>query len=80
MRRSRLRNKFMDSKTDADRIAYNKEPNYCVSLMQKQKKAYYSNLKTRDVTDSKTFWKKSKTSFWRKDKFANKHFARGKRE
>ena len=77
MRRTRLRNKFIDSKTDTDRIAYNKQHNYCVSLIRKEKKAYYSNLNTRDVTDNKTL---SKTSFFRKDKFTNKNFASGKRE
>ena len=50
----------MDSKTDADRIAYNKQRNYCVSLIRKEKKAYYSNLNIRDVTDNKTFWRKVK--------------------
>ena len=39
MRRTRLRNKFIDFKTDADKIAYNKEHNYCVSLIQKEKKS-----------------------------------------
>ena len=58
--RTRLRNKFIDSKTDADRIAYNKQRNYCVSLIPKEKKAYYSNLNIRDVTDNKTFWRKIK--------------------
>ena len=61
MRRTRLRNKFIDSKTDADRIAYNKQRNYCVSLIRKEKKAYYSNLNIRDI----------KTSFFRKGKFTN---------
>ena len=63
MRRTRLRNKFIDSKTDADRIAYNKQRNYCVSLIRKEKKAYYSNLDIRDVTDNKTFWRKVKSLF-----------------
>ena len=63
MRRTRLRNKFIDSKTDADRIAYNKQRNYCVSLIRKEKKAYYSNLNIRDVTDNKTFWRKVKSLF-----------------
>ena len=63
MRRTRLRNKFIDSKTDADRIAYNKQRNYCVSLIRKEKKAYYSNLNIRDVTDNKTFWRKVKPLF-----------------
>ena len=63
MRRTRLRNKLMDSKTDADRIAYNKQRNYCVSLIRKEKKAYYSNLNIRDITDNKTFWRKVKPLF-----------------
>ena len=53
-----LRNKFIDFKTDDDRIAYNKQRNYCVSLIRKEKKAYYSNLNTRDVTDDITFGEK----------------------
>ena len=63
MRRTSLRNKFIDSKTDVDRIAYNKQRNYCVSLIRKEKKAYYSNLNIRDVKDNKTFWRKVKPLF-----------------
>ena len=36
MRMTRLRNKLIE--TDADRIAYNKQRNYCVSLIRKEKK------------------------------------------
>ena len=36
MRRSRLRNELLNSKTDADRTAYNKQRNYCVSLKRKE--------------------------------------------
>ena len=60
MRRTRLRDKSIDSKTDANIIAYNKQRNYCVSLMQKEKRAYYSSLNMHDVTDNKTFWRKLK--------------------
>ena len=35
--RSPLRKEFIGSKTDADRIAYNKQHNYCVSLIRKEK-------------------------------------------
>ena len=63
MRRTHLRNKFINFRTDADRIAYNKQLNYCVSLIRKEKKAYYSNLKIGDVTDNKTFWRKVKPLF-----------------
>ena len=38
MRRTGLRNKFIDSKTDADRIAYNKQRKYCVSLFFTKRK------------------------------------------
>ena len=43
--------------------AYNKKPNYCVSLIRKEKKTYYSNLKIRYVTDNNTFWRKVKPPF-----------------
>ena len=66
MRRTHLRNKLMDSNTGAYRIAYNKQRNYCISLIWKRKMANFSNLKLRGVTDSKAFWKKSKTTFFRK--------------
>ena len=39
MRRRRLRNKFKDPKTDADKIAHKKQHNYCYSDA-KRKKAY----------------------------------------
>ena len=44
MRKTRLGNKFIDYKTDADRIAYNKQRNYCFYLIRKGKKAYFNNL------------------------------------
>ena len=37
MKRSRLRNKFLNTKSDLDRKAYNKQRNYLVSLMRKEK-------------------------------------------
>ena len=38
MKMSRLRNKFLNTKSDLDRTAYNKQRNYVVSLMKKEKK------------------------------------------
>ena len=38
MKRSRLRNKFLNTKSDIDRKAYNKQRNYVVSLLRKEKK------------------------------------------
>lgn len=73
IRRSRLRNKFMDLKTDAERTAaFNKQHNYCVSLILREKKIYFSNLKISDGTDNKTFWIKVKPLFPEKVNFQTK--------
>ena len=52
----------MDCKTDAGGIAYNKQGNHYFNLIQK-KKACFTNLKTRDLPDYKTFWRKVKHFF-----------------
>ena len=57
MKRSRLRNKFLNTRSDIDRKAYNKQRNYVVSLLRKKKKEFYSNLNTDILTENKTFWK-----------------------
>ena len=44
MKRSRLRNKFINTKNGLDRKAYNKKRNYAVSLLRKEKKEFYGNL------------------------------------
>ena len=59
MKRSHLRNKFLNNKSDIDRKAYNTQRNLCVSLIiiRQAKKNVFSNLNTTIVTDNKTFWK-----------------------
>ena len=64
-RRTRLRNKFICSKTNTDKIAYNKQRNYCFCVIQKEKKPITVILKY--VT-------------FREGKFTNKDFASRKRE
>ena len=56
MKNSRLRNKFLYTKSDIGRKAHNKQRNICVTLIRQEKK----NLNTRFITDNKTFWKKVK--------------------
>ena len=63
MKRSRLRNKFLNTKKDIDRKAYNKQRNLCVSLVRSEKKNFFSNINTSDITDNKTFWKTVKPFF-----------------
>ena len=57
MKRSRLRNKFLNTKSDIDMRAYNKQRNLSVSLIRREKKNFFNNVSTRDITDNKTFWK-----------------------
>ena len=51
MKRSRLRNKFSNTKSDIDKKAYNKQCNLCVSLIRSEKKNFFSNISTSDITD-----------------------------
>ena len=60
MKRSSLRYKFLNTKSDIDRKAYNKQRNYVVSLLRNEKKNFYNNLETKDVIDNGTFWKTAK--------------------
>ena len=68
MKRSCLRNKFLNTKIDIDRKAYNKQRNLCVSLIRIEKKNFFSNINTNDITDNKTFCKTIKPFFTDKNK------------
>ena len=59
MKRSRLTNKFLNSKSDIDRKAYDKQRNVCVNLIRMENKNFFNNISTRDITENKleTFWK-----------------------
>ena len=72
MKRSSLRNKFLNTKSDIDRKAYNKQRNLRVSLIRSEKKNFFSNYNTCDITDNKTFWKTVKPFFTDKIKTKSK--------
>ena len=76
MKRSRLRNKFLNTKSDIDRKAYNRQRNLCVSLIRSEKKNFLSNINsninTSGITDNKTFWKTVKPFFTDKIKTKSK--------
>ena len=67
IKRTRLRNRFLKDMSDSNRVAYNTQRNYCVSLIRKAKKSYYSNLDHKKIVDNKTFWKTIKPFFTDKD-------------
>ena len=71
-KRTRLRNKFLKNRTESNRVSYNKQRNFCVSLLRKAKKDYYGNLNEKDVIDNKKFWKTVKPLFSDKVKSSEK--------
>ena len=62
MKRSWLRNKFLNTKSDIGWKVYNKQCNLCVSLIMWKKKNFLNNISTCDIT-AKTFWKTVKPLF-----------------
>ena len=63
MVRTRLRNKFLKSKTTESREAYKKQRNYCVSLLRETKRCFYENLNPKFISDNKKFWMQVKPFF-----------------
>ena len=57
MKRLCLRNKFVNTKSDINRKAYNKQHKYVVSLLRKEKKNFYDNLDISRVADKRFFGK-----------------------
>ena len=61
MTRTKLRNIFLQNKSEENKIRYTKQRNFCVSLLRKTKKQYYQNLNEKSVVDNKLFWKTVKS-------------------
>ena len=61
MVRSKLRNTFLKLKTEEIGLAYAKQRNCYVNLLQQRKRQYFENLNLSSVadsiTDNKLFWK-----------------------
>ena len=55
MKRSRLRNKFLETKSITDRKIYNVQPKYCKKLLRSTKKSYFSNLDISKINDNRSF-------------------------
>ena len=55
MKRSRLRNIYLKNRSYNNKREYNKQRNYCVSLLRKIKTNYYANLNEKDLIDNKQF-------------------------
>ena len=57
MLRSRLRNKFLTTKTEESKQLYNKQRNLCVTLLRKAKRNCFAELDNKILKDNRKFWK-----------------------
>ena len=72
MKRSRLRNTFLKNRTEENKRNYNKERNFCVNLLRKEKKNFFEKIDVNKVTDNKTIWKTVKPLFSNKTVISDK--------
>ena len=63
MIRSKLKNKFVKTNTEVDKISYKRQRNFCANLVRKTKIAYFNNLNPSSITDNKAFWKTVRPAF-----------------
>ena len=70
MKRSKLKNNFNKKRSHENWCKYKPQRNYCVNLLRKSKRQYFSNIS--DVTDNKSFWKFVKPDFSNKGLNSNK--------
>ena len=57
MTRFRLPNKHLKEKSAHSKIAYDKQRNYCVSLLRRTKNNCFANINISSITDNKKFYK-----------------------
>ena len=70
MIRSKLRNKFLQGKSEQSRNDYRKQCNLCAALVRKGKQQYFSSLDLSLIADNKNVLKTVKRIF--SDKIAHK--------
>ena len=51
-----LRNNFLNNPTVANKLAYTKRRNFCVSRLRKVKREYFANFNEKNATDNRKFW------------------------
>ena len=57
MKRTELCNKYYKLKTLDTLHSYKKQRNFCSRLYKKERKKYYENLDSKQITDNRKFWK-----------------------
>ena len=63
MTRSRLKNIYLKSRNEENRVNYKRQQNFCTNLLRKTEQKYFCNLNMKDLNDNKKVWKKIKPFF-----------------
>ena len=63
MHRSRLKNRYNKNPTEENKNNYKRQRNYCVNLLKREKKKFYSNLDLKFFDNNKKFWQNIKPLF-----------------
>ena len=71
LKRSKLRNKYLRERMNEAKSLYNKQRNFCVSILRKKKRDYFGSLNNEIVTDNRKFWK-TISPFFSEKTFHNK--------
>ena len=56
MKRLRFHNNFLRSKSQEDRLKYNKQQNFCKNYWEQLKNIHFSNLDIKKVVDNRNSW------------------------
>ena len=71
MNRSKSKNKFNKQRNAKIWFDYKQQRNYCSNLLKESKTRHFNNLKVKDVTENKRFWKTIKPFLTNKTKNIN---------
>ena len=73
MHRSKLKNRYNKNPNELNKNLYKKQRNFCVNLLRKEKRKYYSNLDMNIFEDNKKFWQNVKPLFSNKHEVSQKN-------
>ena len=62
--RSNMKNKFTKRRNHINWYNFKRQRNGCLNILQKIKIGYFNNLKIKQFSDDKLFWKSIKPFFW----------------
>ena len=63
MTRSKLKNRWLKQRSKENKARYNRQRNYCLSLLRQTKSRYFARLEENKITDARKFWKTVKPFF-----------------